>query len=65
MTRFWKGDVMASNTQREQVGDPRARWRRLPAEPARYVEETHVDGSSSSYTVPAVDPTQDFIRLYG
>ncbi|MEG8184441.1 hypothetical protein GZH49_39000 [Nocardia terpenica] len=56
---------MVSKVHGEQVGDPRARWRRLPAEPARYVEETHVDGSSSSYTVPAVDPTQDFIRLYG
>jgi hypothetical protein len=60
-----KGDIMSSNSHREQVEDPRARWRRLPAEPARYVEETHVDGSSSSYTTPAVDPTQDFIRLYG
>ncbi|MFI9507833.1 hypothetical protein [Nocardia sp. NPDC052566] len=56
---------MSSNSDREQVDDPRARWRHLPAEPTHYVEETHVDGSSSSYTVPAVDPTQDFIRLYG
>ncbi|MFE3794456.1 hypothetical protein KHQ06_31770 [Nocardia tengchongensis] len=56
---------MSSNSHGEQVDDPRARWRHLPAEPTHYVEETHVDGSSSSYTVPAVDPTQDFIRLYG
>ncbi len=56
---------MSSNSDREQHVDPRARWRRLPAEPARYVEETHIDGSSSSFTVPAVDPIQDFIRLYG
>ncbi|MFE3955890.1 hypothetical protein ACFXPS_17075 [Nocardia sp. NPDC059091] len=56
---------MSSNNHREQADDPRARWRRLPVEPAQYVEETHVDGSSSSYSVPTVDPTQDFIRLYG
>ncbi|MFE3024515.1 hypothetical protein [Nocardia tengchongensis] len=56
---------MSSNSHGEQVDDPRARWRHLPAEPTHYVEETHVDGSSSSYTVPNVDPTQDFIRLYG
>ncbi|WP_225726890.1 MULTISPECIES: hypothetical protein [unclassified Nocardia] len=56
---------MSSNSHREQDDDPRARWRRLPVEPTQYVEETHVDGSSSSYTVPAVDTTQDFIRLYG
>ncbi|MGA4789916.1 hypothetical protein [Nocardia sp. AB354] len=56
---------MTSNSHREQDGDPRAQWRRLPAEPAYYVEETDVDGSSASYTVPAVDSTQDFIRLYG
>ncbi|MEV5651768.1 hypothetical protein AB0L57_26275 [Nocardia sp. NPDC052254] len=54
-----------SDSHRDQVGDPRARWRHLPAEPARYVEETDIDGNSASYTVPAVDPTQDFIRLYG
>ncbi|WP_156055655.1 hypothetical protein [Nocardia sp. NRRL WC-3656] len=56
---------MSSNSHQEQVDDPRARWRRLPAEPAYYVEETDVDGSSSSHTVPAVDPAQDFTRLYG
>ncbi|WP_216894236.1 hypothetical protein [Nocardia alni] len=56
---------MSSDSHRGQVDDPRARWRRLPAEPDHYVEETHTDGSSSNYTVPAVDPTQDFIRLYG
>ncbi|PXX60869.1 hypothetical protein DFR70_10960 [Nocardia tenerifensis] len=56
---------MSSNSHQKQDEDPRARWRHLPAEPAQYVEETHIDGSSSSYTVPAVDPTQDFIRLYG
>ncbi|MFI6165155.1 hypothetical protein ACIBCN_00065 [Nocardia sp. NPDC051052] len=47
------------------VPDPRARWRHLPAEPARYVEETLLDPTFSTYTLPAVDPTQDFIRLYG
>ncbi|NKY87302.1 hypothetical protein [Nocardia veterana] len=57
--------MMSSNGDREQVEDPRARWRHLPAEPARYVEETHAEGSSSDYTVPAVDPSQDFTRLYG
>ncbi|MBF6278096.1 hypothetical protein IU458_32035 [Nocardia nova] len=56
---------MSSNSHLEQADDPRAQWRRLPAEPAYYVEETDVDGSSSSYTVPAVDPGQDFVRLYG
>ncbi|RDI55883.1 hypothetical protein [Nocardia mexicana] len=56
---------MSSSNHRNQADDPRARWRHLPAEPARYTEETHIDGSSSGYTVPAVDPTQDFIRLYG
>ncbi|MFF2549522.1 hypothetical protein ACFVUS_00930 [Nocardia sp. NPDC058058] len=56
---------MSSNEDQEQVEDPRARFRHLPAEPARYVEETNVDGSSSSYTVPAVDPVQDFTRMYG
>ncbi|WP_405183068.1 hypothetical protein OG225_19845 [Nocardia sp. NBC_01377] len=63
MTRF-VGGIM-SNSHQEQVDDSRARWRRLPAEPAYYIEETHLDGSSSSYMVPAVDPAQDFIRLYG
>jgi hypothetical protein len=29
---------------------------RTGPEPARYVEETHIGGSSSSYTTPAVDP---------
>ncbi|WP_227462817.1 MULTISPECIES: hypothetical protein, partial [unclassified Nocardia] len=58
-------DIMSSNSHLEQADDPRAQWRRLPAEPAYYVEETDVDGSSSSYTVPAVDPGQDFVRLYG
>ncbi|MGV9680830.1 hypothetical protein ACWDSJ_36640 [Nocardia sp. NPDC003482] len=58
-----EGDIMASD--REQVADPRARWRHLPPEPAYYVEGADVEGKSSSYTVPAVDPTQDFIRLYG
>lgn len=56
---------MPSNSHSEQADDPRARWRHLPAEPACYVEETDVDGRSSSYTVPAVDPAQDFTRLYG
>lgn len=56
---------MSSNNHQAQGDDPRAQWRTLPAEPTHYVEETNVDGSSSSYTVPAVDPTQDFIRLYG
>ncbi|WP_194818704.1 hypothetical protein [Nocardia sp. XZ_19_385] len=56
---------MSSNSHQEQVDDPRARWRRLPAEPARYVAETPVEGNSSSYTVPAVDPGQEFTRLYG
>jgi hypothetical protein len=56
---------MSSNSHREQVDDPRARWRRLPAEPAHYVEEVDGGGSSSSYSIPAVDPTQDFVRLYG
>ena len=56
---------MSSDSHQEQAEDPRARWRHLPAEPAQYVEETHIDGSSSNHTVPAVDPAQDFIRLYG
>ncbi|MFE6861039.1 hypothetical protein [Nocardia sp. NPDC057668] len=56
---------MSSDTHPEQVDDPRAKWRKLPPEPARYVEETQVDGGSSNYTVPMVDPAQDFIRLYG
>ncbi|MBF6175904.1 hypothetical protein [Nocardia blacklockiae] len=56
---------MSSDDHREQVDDPRARWRHLPPEPDRYVEETQVDGDSSGYTVPAVDPGQDFTRLYG
>lgn len=60
-----KGDIMSSNSHPEQADDPRAQWRRLPAEPAYYVEETDVDASSSSYSVPAVDPAQDFVRLYG
>jgi hypothetical protein len=56
-----------SNSHREQPDDPRARWRQLPAEPdpARYVEESGIDGRSSNFLVPAVDPTQDFLRLYG
>ncbi len=56
---------MSSNSHHEQGDDPRAQWRHLPAEPDHYVEESHVDGSSSDYTVPAVDPTQEFTRLYG
>ncbi|QLY28909.1 hypothetical protein [Nocardia huaxiensis] len=56
---------MSTNDHDEQVDDPRARWRRLPAEPTRYVEETSIDGSSSGHAVPAVDPAQDFTRLYG
>ncbi|MEU8899301.1 hypothetical protein [Nocardia sp. NPDC048505] len=56
---------MSENDQPVQENDPRARWRHLPPEPVRYVEETHLDGESSSYTVPAVDPGQDFVRLYG
>lgn len=54
---------MSSNSH-EEANDPRAHWRHLPPEPTPSVEETHIDGSSSSYTVPSVDPTQDFIRLY-
>ncbi|WP_157534953.1 hypothetical protein [Nocardia inohanensis] len=56
---------MSSNDQPEQSDDPRAKWRRLPAEPAHYVEETHIDGDASGYTVPAVDPGADFTRNYG
>lgn len=56
---------MSSDSHSEQVDDPRARWRHLPAEPTHYVEETNVDGSSSNHTVPAVDPGQEFTRLYG
>ncbi|MQY31922.1 hypothetical protein [Nocardia aurantia] len=58
---------MTANGHGEQGEDPRARWRHLPAEPdpASFVEETDVDGRSSSFLVPAVDPAQDFTRLYG
>ncbi|WP_433522470.1 hypothetical protein ACQPZ2_35885 [Nocardia pseudovaccinii] len=56
---------MASESFESEVADPRARWRHLPKEPDRYVEETQVEPTYSSYTLPAVDPTQDFIRLYG
>ncbi|MEV6557786.1 hypothetical protein AB0M22_18880 [Nocardia sp. NPDC051756] len=54
-----------SNEPRAPAPDPRAHWRHLPAEPAQYVEETLIDPTFSTYTLPAVDPVQDFIRLYG
>ncbi|MGX1810301.1 hypothetical protein ACWIGI_31690 [Nocardia sp. NPDC055321] len=56
---------MPSNTSPEPVEDPRAHWRHLPPEPTPFVEETQVAGTSSSFTVPSIDPAQDFIRLYG
>ncbi|WP_433623241.1 hypothetical protein [Nocardia sp. CA-120079] len=56
---------MVSENFESEVADPRARWRHLPKEPDQYVEEAQVEPTYSSYTLPAVDPTQDFIRLYG
>ncbi|MEV5834278.1 hypothetical protein [Nocardia sp. NPDC052112] len=56
---------MASESIEGKGSDPRARWRHLPEEPDHHVEETQVQPTYSSYTLPAVDPTQDFIRLYG
>ncbi|MBL1075857.1 hypothetical protein JK358_15785 [Nocardia sp. 2] len=55
---------MANSDDHEPV-DPRAKWRKLPPEPVPTVEETHVEGSSSDYSTPNVDPGQDFTRLYG
>ncbi|GEM31930.1 hypothetical protein AB0H58_29480 [Nocardia neocaledoniensis] len=45
--------------------DPRAKWRRLPPEPERLVEETTVETRSAEAGVPAVDLTEDFVRKYG
>ncbi|MEV6771717.1 hypothetical protein AB0N05_24140 [Nocardia sp. NPDC051030] len=45
--------------------DPRARWRQLPPEPDKWVEETALDPGSAGYTVPNVDPTEEFLRRYG
>lgn len=49
----------------DTAADPRARWRRLPPEPAQWIAETAVEPTSASYTVPNVDPAKDFIRRYG
>lgn len=56
---------MSTSDDHEQDADPRAKWRTLPPEPVPSVEQTHVEGSSSDYTVPNVDPGQDFTRNYG
>ncbi|MFB8005109.1 hypothetical protein [Nocardia sp. NPDC056000] len=56
---------MSTSDDHTKDDDPRAKWRTLPPEPEPTVEVTHVEGSSSDYTVPNVDPGQDFTRLYG
>ncbi|MFC9997082.1 hypothetical protein [Nocardia sp. NPDC127526] len=45
--------------------DPRARWRRLPAEPAVWIEEKAVEPGAFAHGVPHVDETEDFVRKYG
>ncbi|MCX4091069.1 hypothetical protein [Nocardia sp. alder85J] len=56
---------MSTSDDQKQAVDPRAKWRTLPPEPVPSTEQAHVEGSASDYTVPNVDPGQDFTRLYG
>ncbi|KAF0845865.1 hypothetical protein FNL39_106254 [Nocardia caishijiensis] len=48
-----------------ESADPRARWRHLPPEPERLVEETVVDTSPSSLAELGMDPGEDSVRRYG
>lgn len=48
-----------------EQADPRARWRHLPAEPERLIEETATDIKATDHGFPAIDVTEDFVRKYG
>ncbi|NKX91339.1 hypothetical protein [Nocardia coubleae] len=57
------GGTMTSKPAEES--DPRARWRHLPAEPDRLIEETATDTKATDHGFPVVDVTEDFVRKYG